>query len=342
MRIVPTEGESRRIRAVLVVDTETKLQALKNNLEMMLAILEPFRAEGRCDITVLTDERATAAEMRSAIRAEGDASGDTLLVYYTGHGLTDLGRGHALNFTRGPHLLRADVREEMAALRPRLGVLLTECCSVLDVLPPSKMGKPPMPGDRLRIARSLLLRTRGVVDINSSSFEPHEGLNEASILCDSGGLFTSAILDSVLNAIFAKLDENHDGLLTWGEFLPLVKAQVKLRYRSVRIGLIEAATLPPGAGIHVAKDIAERLLKQPNQTPQAFALDGPTRTILTGPPFEPGAQFSSRKVTDPSLGVEVVGPASTRSPTRTLPSARPSRSATSSRLLTAAPSRRRP
>ena len=311
VRIVPAAGESRRIRAVLVVDTGAKLEALKDNLAMLRVILEPFRVEGRCDITVLTGQQATADGMRSAIRAQGDASGDTLLVYYTGHGLTDLGRGHALNFTRGPHLLRADVREEMAALRPRLGVLLTECCSVLDVLPPSKMGKPPIPGetpdDRMRIARSLLLRTRGVVDINSSSFDPREGLNEASILSDSGGLFTASIHEAILNAIFDKLDENRDGLLTWGEFLPLVKAQVKLRYRSVRIGLIEAATLPPGAGIHVAKDIAERLLKQPNQTPQAFALDGPTRTILTGPPFEPGAQFSARKVTDPSLGVEVVG-----------------------------------
>jgi hypothetical protein len=203
------------------------------------------------------------------------------------------------------------VREEMAALRPRLGVLLTECCSILDVLPPSKMGKAPIPGeapdDRLRIARSLLLRTRGVVDINSSSFEPRDGLNEASILSDSGGLFTSAILDSVVNAIFAKLDENHDGLLTWGEFLPLVQAHVKLRYRSVRIGIIEAATLPPSSGTHVAKDMAERLLKQPNQTPQAFALDGPTYTILTGPPFEPGAQFSARKLADPSFSGEVVG-----------------------------------
>jgi hypothetical protein len=311
VRIVPAAGESRRIRAVLVVDTETKFQAIKNNLELMLAILEPFRAERRCDITVLTEDRATAAGMRAAIRACGDVSSDTLLVYYTGHGLTDLGRGHALNFTRGPALLRADVREEMAALRPRLGVLLTECCSILDVLPPSKMGKSPIPGeapdDRMRIAQSLLLRTRGVVDINSSSFDPRARLNEASILSGSGGLFTSAIFDSVLNAIFAKLDENHDGLLTWGEFLPLVQAHVKLSYRSIRIGLIEAAKLPPSSGIHVAKDMAERLLKQPNQTPQPFALDGPTYTILTGPPFEPGAQFSARTLADPSFRGEVVG-----------------------------------
>ena len=305
-------GESRRVRALIVIDTETGLAALRSSQMIVEQMLEPLRAEGRCEITLLRGPDATARGLVEAIRSIGDASSDTVFIYYTGHGATDLGKGHTLTFALGPALPRSEIRQELAALRPRLGILLTECCSILDVIPPAKaspapQGIEPPPDDHVRSTRSLLLRTRGIVDINSSSFEPSEGLNEYSFLGDGGGLFTGALGDVLVRAPFAKLDDNHDGLLTWGEFFPFVRVLVKVRYLDMRINTMKAADQAPRSVPKGAEAMLETIVKQRVQTPQAFALDGPTFLILTGPRFDPGATFSSRKVVDPQAGGEVAG-----------------------------------
>ena len=155
--------------------------------------------------------------------------------------------------------------------------------------------------------RSLLLRTRGVVDLNSSSFEPSEGLNEYSFVGRTGGLFTGAIGQVLRENAPAKLDKNRDGLLTWGEALPFVRMLVRIDYALMRMGVLRDAENPDGPLDDATKALVEHLRNQPWQTPQAFSLDGPTYLILTGPGFDPGATFSAQKVTDPEFGGEVPG-----------------------------------
>ena len=307
------QGESRRVKAILVIDTATKIDALLGNLAIVRAMLAPLVAEGRCDVTVLQGQDATAGKLVEAIRSIGDASSDTVFVYYTGHGATDVGKGHAFTLAQRPVLYRAEVRQELAALRPRLTVLLSECCSALTVIPMSKTAPSPAPqgiptGDNLGPnVRSLLLRTRGVVDLNSSSCEPSEGLNEYSFVGRTGGLFTGAIGGVLRENPPAKLDKDRDGLLTWGEALPLIRAEVRMAYALMRFGIIRDAENPERPLDDATKDMVEHLRNQPWQSPQAFSLDGPTYLVLTGPGFEPGATFSARAVDDPKFGGEVPG-----------------------------------
>ena len=61
-------GESRRVKAVLVVDTATKIDALLGNLAVVRGLLAPLVAEGRCDVTVLQGDDATAGRLVEALR----------------------------------------------------------------------------------------------------------------------------------------------------------------------------------------------------------------------------------------------------------------------------------
>ena len=114
---------------------------------------------------------------------------DTIILFYTGHGARDE-KGHFLVMPDGTtRLHRKTILERIARKKPRLAVLLTDSCN-LSV--PSGMGPPAaaqlMPAERMSpLFESLFVRSRGVVDINSSS----EG--EVSIGAIGGGLMTLSL-----------------------------------------------------------------------------------------------------------------------------------------------------
>ena len=66
---------------------------------------------------------------------------DVLLFYYSGHGATFEGQGHVLTTSHG-NLSRDTLRTALTERRPRLSVLLTDCCASLVKRRP----QPPAPG----------------------------------------------------------------------------------------------------------------------------------------------------------------------------------------------------
>ena len=114
---------------------------------------------------------------------------DTMVVFYTGHGAYD-DNGHFLVMPDGKNrLYRKTILERIARKKPRLAVLITDSCN-LQVPAGMRPGPSAMLATPRRISplfESLFIRSRGVVDINSSS----EG--EVSVGAIGGGLLTLSL-----------------------------------------------------------------------------------------------------------------------------------------------------
>jgi hypothetical protein len=255
--------ESARVHALLIIDTDTKLNGLAADKDRMATLLQ-LVGDDRLDMVVFEGEQVTAENVIRQLRALGDASGDTLVVYYSGHGATDPARGHALTLSHGPALFRSQLRQEVARLKPRLGIILSDCCSNVVNLPVAPGAGAP---DAAAAVRSLFLRTSGLVDINGSTYDRGAGVEESAWCLADGGFFTKAVFEAVAFTAFDELDRDHDGLLRWGECLPFIAARLKETYGTFRREVLAKADQQN------PRTVAS-LRRQPNQTPQAFALDG--------------------------------------------------------------------
>lgn len=113
---------------------------------------------------------------------------DTIFVYYSGHGAND-SRGHFLLMPDGTtRLYRDQILSKLQEKKPRLSVLMTDSCSTRASVGIGA-GASAMLAVPERISPlfdNLFLKSRGVVDLNSSS----EG--EVSIGAIGGGLMTLA------------------------------------------------------------------------------------------------------------------------------------------------------
>src|SRR5262249_12624788 len=148
-----------------------------------------FGKSGLLNLRVLSGASVRPETISNALRGLPVGPNDTLLFYYSGHGATIEGRGHALTTSHGV-LMRDRLRNHTGARRPRLSVILTDCCSSLVKPGPPMpgMGQPPENPEISPLLRSLLLQHRGTVDVTSSSFgEPSWGSQ------GTGGLFTVAL-----------------------------------------------------------------------------------------------------------------------------------------------------
>src|SRR5271157_5674821 len=97
-----------------------------------------------------------------------------VVVFFSGHGAFDDQEGKYFKYPRlGPQtfLTRRQVREAIKAKGTRLGVLITDCCSNISIIPKLPrapyLGAPMAPAPPLisPLFRSLFLETRGLVDV---------------------------------------------------------------------------------------------------------------------------------------------------------------------------------
>lgn len=114
---------------------------------------------------------------------------DTVVIFFTGHGAFDE-KGHFLVMPDGENrLYRETILQRVAQKNPRLTVLITDSCNLqvpsgTSPLPPNHM----LPPERISpLFDSLFLRSRGIVDLNSSS------AGEISIGAIGGGLLTLSL-----------------------------------------------------------------------------------------------------------------------------------------------------
>jgi hypothetical protein len=165
---------------------------------------------------------------------------DTVVILGSCHGDTDIHGQHRITLNAGI-LHRRALLAAMNAKKPRLAVLLTDCCSSHEngtagthVVPTYRPQDLPA-GETIdwRTLNCLFLSHSGVVDITAA--EP--GF-KARVDAQSGSLFTNAlirVLNTPWDRLVAGLDRDRDGHIQWDELLPQVRG-LAARYEEQQTG----------------------------------------------------------------------------------------------------------
>ena len=138
--------EARRVRFLIVADTDAREGAAckldADNLKAVLeAGLKKQKLDGRYTIDTLAGRDVAPGYVLRYYQELKVGPKEALVFYYSGHGAYDKSKGHLLTFHQGD-LARSRVLAAMQKHKPRLAVLLTDCCATYeDVL----AGKTPLP-----------------------------------------------------------------------------------------------------------------------------------------------------------------------------------------------------
>ncbi len=275
------------LHALLVFDTSTNLTpSVKLDQKHMLDLLGRTLPADRFTAKTLEGPAVTPERIAKYFAEVKPAAGDTMLFYFTGHGSIRNGGtaadGADKGFTfelqsdgKSPSkfpLARADVRKLMEAKKPRLAVLLTDCCSNrLEIAAPPRMkdratydGAPTAPS---KLMNNLLFAPSGVADITAATRDV--------AICDTdiGSYFTYAMCQ----AAYA----NGGKALGWKEMLASVKDNTMKAHRHA-LGKGPGDPLEPGQHL---------------QTPEALTLPaaGAVARVEPEPKAKPEPEGVARK-----------------------------------------------
>ncbi len=214
----PTIGET--VRADYALLSSLFQQQLKPSERASRVVLRRSRGQLRNREMILDAIRGFVQKVRPD---------DTVLIWYSGHGAFHReSRAHLFTIDEDTVVRRDEVMAEMRRARARLTVLVSDCCATITRKPP-----PPPPTDRMpgkmeeeprRPLAELLLKHRGVVDINSCS--PGQA---ALSKINEPGLFTLTFADVVRDE-----GEKSERFLTWETCFRRVKAGTSAKLGDLR------------------------------------------------------------------------------------------------------------
>ncbi|NQT14535.1 MAG: caspase family protein [Planctomycetes bacterium] len=172
----------------------------------------------------VSEDRIGADAIVAAIRSIPSDSGDTILFFYSGHGAYDDRNGHYFSFS-GPdgYLTRSRVLQAIQRKRPRLGILISDCCYSFLEAPPLQMAPSiRRPAATTALFRALLFESRGIVDITSSEKGQSSFVYEKP---EDGSLFTAAL--------WQFLDKNQSRSLSWQQVFEQVRDKAAREFRKM-------------------------------------------------------------------------------------------------------------
>jgi hypothetical protein len=242
---VPAFGQTptARVHILLVADTNGTAAQFHGfgedriNLEATLRqALRNQRLEDRYTLTVLEGADATPAKILNYYQTLPTRPGDALFFYYSGHGGTSKTDGHYLAMAAG-NLSRSQVRAAMTARRPRLLVLLTDCCAdfgtdsgdgPVATRPemPAHLAQPVQDAPTQRpgaLIRQMLFQQTGVVDVNAC--QPGKGSDSVYY---KGGFFTLTMV-RLLNAQPNQFHGAVNGVVQWRTFFVVLQNETLRR-----------------------------------------------------------------------------------------------------------------
>ncbi|WP_165227105.1 PDZ domain-containing protein [Aquisphaera insulae] len=190
-------------------------------------------------VTTLVGANCTPDGIRGAIDRLPVGAEDALVVFYQGHGAYDPMIGHYLKFPRlgDAVLARSDLVARIKGRGGRLGVIATDCCNKLSILPRKAAPSAPMaaaPGERPRLSplfAALFLNSAGFVDLTSSK-QGEESISypttrdQNGFEMSRGGLFTTALV--------GYLGRNRGQPLTWEQVAEGVGKDVQAAFRRLK------------------------------------------------------------------------------------------------------------
>ena len=179
-------------------------------------------------LVALDMEEVNPDSILEAVSKIKPAPSDTLVVYYSGHAANDSAAGgHYFQFRdasgKTSELQRRILLAAMKEKKPRLAVLLTDCCNIDSKSTGHSKEKdsdptPESPESVSPLFESLFLRPEGVVDITSSK------KGEASFV-DSTSKRRGSCFTYPMVALLQK--HKNDGAMTWEKFVALLKTDVQ-------------------------------------------------------------------------------------------------------------------
>ena len=285
-----TTAWGQTIHVILAADgaDESVGSTVKLDLDKMKALFQANVPAANLNLIVLDAEDLTADKMLQAVDNLSVASNDTVVFYYSGHGAFDTSNEKQFfQLTKQPNLYRDTLLTRIEGKKPRLSVLLSDCCNtaVADAGAGARTAgisvapRNPIATSFSPLFASLFLDCKGTVDMTSS--KPGE---DSVALRARGSIFTLA-LDQVV------LHNRTSPDMYWNEF-----------YDKLRSGsqAVFSASLPDG------------LLKGPGaprqmtQTVHKYRLPGTDlEGNVTSEPNNEGPRLGLRAVNHDGVGVRV-------------------------------------
>ncbi len=234
-QMLPPVPQKRRVVSLLIALTLDK--DIGNSCAVDLGNMQQLMYNGigpqyRGPIITLSGNDVTPTRVSDTIRGLGIGRGDTLVVYYSGHGgfgpppsPDDVSGGHFIMASTGEQMLRKPLWDDLASKNAHLTVLITDCCNV--AAPPEAAfslytKKFRTPAAANGVLYSLLLNSHGSVDINSAErgeFAFGDNVN--------GGVFTSAMKDVLNDPTRFSLPQ----YTTWTTFYKKLEVETSNKYR---------------------------------------------------------------------------------------------------------------
>ncbi len=232
--------EATKLRILLVIDTHgenaANLGLTHDRDNLRVAMEKVLKGQGLpYTLTVLQGNDATPQKVLNYYETLQTRATESLFFYYTGHGCFVPGKGQVLTTKHGS-LERSQLREAMMKHKPKLAVILTDCCSsgTSETTPVAKEGQAlpktavQLPKGSGSVLRDLLFRHEGLVVISAAKIgdEGFAGKRE-------GSYFTVALV-KILQAPVNQFDKNHNGLVEWREFFPKLRQETQRTAESNR------------------------------------------------------------------------------------------------------------
>lgn len=192
-------------------------QELANTRSLIRSILTDVSDGKKPTIIELDQDLVTRDGILAFIKGLALPQNITLIVFYHGHGRTTPIGGHQLELSRGEPLLRHEVLDACVtgANHPGLVILFTDSCSlkVKSRIPPVDCVK--MPSSAVT---DLFSQHVGIVDINSSTYDPITHRGQHAYVTDSSFLYTQVLYDEFRSLSYERHDINGDNFVSWSEF----------------------------------------------------------------------------------------------------------------------------
>jgi hypothetical protein len=223
-------NELKRVRALLVIDTESNLvDSVKHDRENMRILLQEHIPAERCKVDVLEGKKVTRQDILRYYRDLKTGPDEALLFFYAGHGCIDHDLGQCLQpqMAKTPLVPRAEVRKAMEQKGAGLVVLLTDCCSTRLKAKPKPNGRQTIKGVKLHpVLRCLFFQHRGTVDVTAAEDDTGSFGDD-----EHGGVFTGSLV-TLLEGDLQTVDRNGDGFVSWKEFFPILARETEKNFRA--------------------------------------------------------------------------------------------------------------
>lgn len=229
-------NESKFLHVLIVGDTIDPGigKSVEKDMEMLKNLFEKGIPESKRNVTILVGDSLTPEALFETIEKIELDPNDSFLLYYCGHGVVNENGDHSFSLPTGK-VRRAEIREAIRKKNPRLCVLLSDCCAVLDATPLIVPRVIPIQTINSELIRLLFFRQSGVIDINSAR------RGEVALCSDQrGGLFTSKFCD-LFYCSTTELTSPDSPELTWKDIKEIVTGRLLPEKRHLQAAELQAA-----------------------------------------------------------------------------------------------------